>query len=91
MPPPEGITEAQVGSVRTALESPKWDWRTVGGVATGTGLPEATVRRILRYLIEEGDVIRSEIDSDEGEELYTTRSHYEKKATIWDRVRAALR
>jgi hypothetical protein len=88
---PEGITQAQVNSVRTALESDQWDWRTVGGVATDTELPEATVRRIIRYLIGKGEVIRSEIDSADGEELYTTRRHYERKSTLWDRVKAAFR
>jgi predicted transcriptional regulator len=91
MPFPQGITPQQVESVRAALESPNWDWRTIDGVATETELPEATVRKIVRYLINQGDVIRSEIDSAEGDRLYTTRHHYESKATLWDRVKAAIR
>jgi hypothetical protein len=91
MPLPAGITQDQVNEVRAALESDKWDWRTVHGVAKDTKLDEKIVRKIIRHLIKKGDVIQSEIDSDDGDELYTTRSHYENSATLWDRMKAAFR
>ena len=49
------------------------------------------MRKIIQYLIAEGTLIRSEVDSAEGEKLYTTRRHYERKATLWERFKAALR
>ena len=88
---PPNITQTNVTSVTNALQSPQWEWRTVNGVSTDTGLSEEIVRKIIRYLISTGDVIQSEVDSEDGRKLYTTRKHYEGKASLWDRVKAAFR
>jgi hypothetical protein len=75
--------------VLKALENPNYTWRTIAGIAKETGLDEETVHQVLKALGEE--VIRSEVPSEKGEGLYTTRSHYRKKTPWWKRFFAALR
>jgi hypothetical protein len=81
--------EEEVEAVLTALRDDRWDWRTVRGVASDTGLTEAVVRRILE---ENGDVIiQSEVPSVKGDALYTTVDHWDKKATVGQKLLGAFR
>lgn len=75
--------------VISALEDDRWDWRTLVGVARDTGLPEAEVRKIID---ESRDVvIRSEVPSVAGEPLFTTPRHWDRKASVGQKLRGAFR
>ena len=75
----------------TALEDPRFQWRTVNGVATDTKLSRGVVLEGLIKLINADVVIRSSVPSERGEGLFTTRDHYKHFASIPDRLSAALR
>jgi len=66
-----------IDRVRGALQNPKYMWRTLRGIAQETGLPLASVRDAIRAL--GGDIIKSEMPSVTGEELYTTVPHYQER------------
>ncbi len=74
-----------------ALESPKYQWRTVKGVAKEAKLPEHVVLKTVNNLRKTGAVVRSHVTSETGEELFTTRKHFEKSAPLSARFMAALR
>jgi hypothetical protein len=75
--------------VISALEDDRWEWRTLPGVASDTGLPEAEVRKIID---ESRDVvIRSEVSSVAGEPLFTTARHWDHKASVGQKLLGAFR
>ena len=69
-----------------ALEDPKWDWRTVEGIARETGVPAEKVTEVLESAPE--DVIRSTLPDKLGRSLYTTRRHYKKTQSFLNRFRS---
>jgi hypothetical protein len=71
-----------------ALEDPKYEWRTVEGVAEQTGLEESNVRETLEEL--NGEIIRSSIPDESGRNLYTTRRHYRETQGLGTRILNAL-
>lgn len=71
-------------SIKQALENPNFKWRTISGVAKETGLPPITIVNSLSQHVDY--VIRSSIPSTNGEDLFTTREHYQEKSTLWDRI-----
>lgn len=77
--------------VLMALESPKYKWRTIKGVAKEAKLPEQVVLKAVYDLRKAGSVVRSSVVSDTGEELFTTRNHFKKAAPLSARFMAALR
>lgn len=67
-------TEEDWSAVRSAMENPKYTWRTLKGIAAEKGLPESKVMELIQA---NGDLIlQSELPSTDGEDLYTTRQHY---------------
>ena len=74
-----------------ALESPKYKWRTVKGIAKEAKLPEHVVLKTVNSLRKSGKVVRSQVPSDTGEELFTTRKHFNRSAPLSTRFMAALR
>ena len=75
--------------VITALENPKYKWRTVQGVAKETGLSKAVVESVIKKNTQ-GEIIQSPIFSVKGDQLYTTRKHYRNKASPFERLHAAF-
>lgn len=74
--------------VISALEDPRYEWRSIEGVSLQTGLSEDQVRRII---VEMGDkIVRSSIPDDKGRSLYTTREYYRKTHGIGARLLNAL-
>jgi hypothetical protein len=66
--------------VHEALSDPRWDFRTVDGIARSTGLSEEEVAAILdRY---KDEVRQSVVPDRHGRALYTLRSR-PKKAQEW--------
>ena len=79
----------QEQAVKTALENPAYCWRTVQGVANETGLPAQTIEAVI--LKNHETVVKSSIPSTKGEALYTTRSHFLKKATLGEKLLGAIK
>jgi hypothetical protein len=79
----------QEQAVKTALENPNYRWRTVEGVANETGLSAETVEAVIRKNQE--TVFKSSIPSNKGEALYTTRSHFLKKASLGEKLLGAIK
>lgn len=72
-----------------ALEDDRWDWRTIRGIAEDTKLTQAAVRRVID---ENSDVIvKSDVPSVKGEALYTTVDHWDRKASIGQKIRGSFR
>lgn len=74
-----------------ALEDKRFRWRTLSGLAGQSGLAQEEVTRILTDLRQAGVVIRSEVPAATGEELFTTRRHFESSAPLGARLSAAFR
>jgi hypothetical protein len=68
-----------------ALENPKWDWRTIGGISEETGLEPSEVSSILKSL---PNVVQTSDKS--GRPLFTTRDHYDKRQNIANRILSAF-
>ena len=61
-------------AVLSALEDSKFTWRTLKGIAAQTRLPESKVMEIIQS--NRDLILKSEIPSTDGLDLYTTRKHY---------------
>ena len=71
-----------------ALENPKYDWRTIGGISEETGIEPSQVSLILKALPNVVDVVQTTDKS--GKPLFTTRNHYNKKQNIANRILSAF-
>ncbi len=71
-----------------ALEDPRFDWRTVEGVAEQTGVDPSMVRAILKE--SEHEIVRSSVPDESGRSLYTTRRHYRQTSGLGTRILSAL-
>lgn len=74
--------------VVAALEDSRYDWRTLDGLATQTGLSRSRVASVIKDL--GNTVVRSSIPDEEGRSLYTTRKHYNARHSIGARFLNAL-
>ena len=70
------LTSEEIDKVRIALEKPQYTWRTLKGVTQETGLPLTMVRDVIRAMGAE--VVKSDIPSVTGEDLYATVTHYQE-------------
>jgi len=77
----------RAGVVR-ALEDPRYEWRTVEGLAEQTGLSATSLRQVLEEL--NGEIIRSSVPDESGRALYTTRRHYRQTQGLGTRILSAL-
>jgi hypothetical protein len=85
----KGLSSAGLSSrIIHALEDPRYDWRTIEGVAEETSIPAATVQEVLESLKE--DVLRSSVPDELGRNLFTTRKHYRQTHGLGARFLAAL-
>ncbi len=73
-------------SVVRALENPKWDWRTIGGISEETGIDAHQVALILTFLPNMVDIVQSSVPDKQGRPLFTTRNHYNKRQNIANRI-----
>ncbi|MGO9123339.1 MAG: hypothetical protein ACLP6G_00485 [Terriglobales bacterium] len=72
--------------VIAALENPKYDWRTVGGVASEVGASKDDVAALLGAMPD--IVVRA--SDDKGRTIFTTREHYERTHGLGDKLLSAL-
>jgi hypothetical protein len=78
---------ADARAIMKALEDPKWDWRTIQGISSDTGLQYQKVADILEGL-GAGQLI---VVKDTGTRvLYTSRNHYSRQQPFYNRLLSAL-
>lgn len=75
--------------VLAALENPKYFWRTIQGLSDETGLAVDVINAAIKK--HYGTVVKSTIPSDKGESLYTTRTHFRKKASFGEKLSGAFK
>lgn len=73
-----------------ALNNSKYRWRTIKGIANETTLPPSTVHDRLQSLQKAGKIVKASVPNKNGEQLFTTVSHYEKSTPITTRVKSAF-
>ena len=76
-------------AVLAALENPKYRWRTVRNVAKEVGILPGTVLDVMAR--NSAIVIKSKVPSASGDDLYTTRDHYLRTATVFEKLSAAFK
>jgi hypothetical protein len=67
-----------------ALENPKYNWRTVDGIAQETGINANQVALILAFLPNKIDMVQS--TDRNGRRLFTTRQHYNRTPNVLNRI-----
>ncbi len=83
-PPPSDLQSA-TENVRSALNSDRYDWRSVDGIAQETGLDKLAVSTILETQLG-NEVVRAIDKNQPGTFLYATRDRYNKIRGPWNRV-----
>ena len=71
-----------------ALEDPRYQWRTVDGLAVDLGLSREEVAEKLAAM--RSRIVRSSIPDELGQALYTTRDHYKTTHSVGERLLAAV-
>ncbi len=72
-----------------ALESPKFKWRTIDGVAAETGVSPDAVRAVIEQ--NRGRIIQSTVPAASGQALFTTREHFIQKSTPFEKIVGAFK
>lgn len=74
--------------VIVALENNKYKWRTIRGLAKELKAEESEVLRVMNEHI--GDIIKSAVPAETGEDLFTTRRHYRHVASSFDKITSSV-
>lgn len=82
-------TEQQLTLVLKALANENFKWRTVEGVAEETGLSANLVLEIISSNKEK--IAKSSIPTEDYKDLYTTREHFLKKASYYEKLTGAFK
>jgi len=77
--------QSATDSVWKALNSERYDWRSVNGIAEETGLDQLAVSTILENQLG-NSVVRAVDKNQPGTFLYATRERYNKIRGPWNRV-----
>jgi len=75
--------------ITIALESPRYKWRTLNGIAKESGLPINVVVNVLTTNTD--TFLRSSTPAKSGEPLFTTRKHYLETASSGEKILGALK
>ena len=75
--------------VMKALESDKYKWRTIKGISKEIGANEDDVLSVIGQNPE--TVVQSSVPSTTGEDLYTTKLHFNKQASVLDKIIGAFK
>ena len=76
-----------VKPILDALESPKYQWRTLEGLSKETGVDAEEIQKILTATLSD-QVVTTEDRS--GRLLYTTRRHYYASQGLWNHLLTVL-
>lgn len=74
--------------VQSALENPKFKWRTLEGLVLETGLDANTISANVAHHMD--TVVRSSVSDPNGNALFTTRDHYREKSSLFERLRNSI-
>ncbi len=84
----KGIEEPDARKVLEALADDRWDFRTIDGLSTSTGLPENRIRELLRKY---PSLVRQSLVLDrQGRELYTLASRRPSLQEVLTNTRAFI-
>jgi len=72
-----------------ALEDNKYKWRSPKGIATQVGLSEEEVLIVIRSNSDE--VLQSNVPSVDGSPLFTTRNHFHKMSSPFEKIVGAFK
>lgn len=79
----------EIAAIREALENPNYNWRTIQGVSKDTGI---ALERVGAYLLGDPDgVARSSALSKDGESLFTTMEHFQKRTSSVNKISSAFK
>ncbi|HEX8737266.1 MAG TPA: hypothetical protein VF721_18175 [Pyrinomonadaceae bacterium] len=81
--------QAEINAVIEALNDNSKDWYTIRQIAERAGLPVDTVLAAIET--ERGKLVRSANKTKSGENLYSLRDIYEKKAPFYKKVLGSLK
>ena len=81
--------EEAAQKIISALENPRYIWRTIGGISRETNIDPSVVAQILGQLPAE-IIIESSMPDEEGRRLFTTRRHYKTKRGTINRIISAV-
>jgi len=77
----------EIEKVKKALENPKFNYRTISGIAKETGLNSDLVQDIIDFDLD--NVVRSRYRNQYGEQLYTSRKKL-RNSSVFSQVSRAL-
>jgi hypothetical protein len=86
----EAFNSAPEKDVLGALNNPRYEWRTVPGIARETNLKVEEVMAILARLGNANRVAKSKATTPEGLELFALREKIREKGSITERLLGAL-
>ncbi len=75
--------------VMKALEDEKFKWRTLKGIATQLSVNENGIEAVIED--NQDTVVQSSIPSRSGKKLYSTREHYRRVSSGFDRFLGGLK
>ena len=78
--------EDGVHSVMAALENPKFDWRTIRGIARETGLSDDQIEDAFSKM---ADILMQSYDEN-GKPIFTTRRHYNQRESLGRKILSAI-
>ena len=82
------MDESIVEKVTQALANPNYEWRTAGGIAQESGLPEDLVTAALSSMAER--IVKASLRSRDGKELFASRDRFDREGRIGDKLRGAI-
>jgi hypothetical protein len=83
---PDAISAA----VLSALENPKFRWRTIGGIAQETGIDAAEVTATIAKEVG-NSIVLAPAPSKEGEKLFSTRHRFLETASLSEKLVGAFK
>src|SRR6266545_2122071 len=82
---PQPTLSPEEAQVISALENPRYDWRTMDGIERETGLNTDQVVGILKSPAVNSRLAIGGEGDDQGRTLFTTKGHYNRKAGFINR------
>ncbi|AZP12183.1 hypothetical protein [Undibacterium parvum] len=75
--------------IQTALENPKFMWRTISGISNETKVSTDTVRKVI---VSKGDrVVMSSVPNTKGESLFASREKHRQQTSPFKRLISAFK
>jgi len=82
-------SENLTSKVIQALENHEYKWRTVKGISKEIGESEKDVLLVIKQNMDV--IVKSSVPSKDGEDLYTTRKHFNKSSSTMDKIIGAFK